>query len=626
MKTLYLLRHAKSSWDDLRQPDSARPLNARGIQDGMAMAEHLGRSGVAPQTVLCSPARRTRETLALVLPYLPGTPVLRIVPELYLASPETLLAQVRAVADNTEKLLVIGHNDGMHQFAHALIGTGEADLRERVAGKFPTAAFCQIGFDHDHWREIAFGVGRLERFTVPRDLACPACPTFAEGSGILARLSFQVNEHQMKRLARHGRWRELGPAVTSRLRLICVDEPDFERSDTPKMQPPSVVPPDGWVRIFDQDVRTTCRQGEQLIAMLERHSLTLGDRRSDLALLHIDYDPGHWPAIAPGLARLQQDLALVFAPETPAQVGYRLYHGQPPSPCRRGTPPSLSPSHDVNLALAAILRSCLRQWLGNHAGVCQAGAVEAVHQMRVALRRLRAALSLFRSVALPIDDPALNSDLRNLALTLGHVRDRDVFLSDIVPSVAHALADDDREALVTELSDQRQTAWERVTDELLGPGHLDLVVRLERWLTRLEADTIGTTVGEIAPTLLDKRLKQVRRLGRDLENRSTEERHELRIALKKLRYSLEFFGVLYDERRLNRALAHLVELQQILGLLNDVATAHRLIADLHNPAAARAGGIVVGWNQRDSEQKLRHLVRAWDDFCDIKPFWRRPRG
>lgn len=174
MKTLYLLRHAKSSWDDLRQPDSARPLNARGLQDGMAMAEHLARAGVAPQTILCSPARRTRETLALVLPYLPGTPALRIVPELYLASPETLLAQVRAVADNTDRLLVVGHNDGLHQFAHALIGAGDDGLRERLAEKYPTAAFSHISFEPDHWREIAFGLGRLERFTIPRDLACPA--------------------------------------------------------------------------------------------------------------------------------------------------------------------------------------------------------------------------------------------------------------------------------------------------------------------------------------------------------------------------------------------------------------------------------------------------------------------
>lgn len=440
----------------------------------------------------------------------------------------------------------------------------------------------------------------------------------------MARLSFQMTDHQMKRLTRHGSWRGLGPAVTSRVRVVCIDEPELERSSAPCLQPTNVAIPDGWERVFDQETRSTCRQTDILTVTLERHGLTLGDRRQDLALLHIDYQPQDWPQLQPILAPLQQDLGLVFAPETAGQAGYRLYQGRKLALACKGMTPSLTPDIDVNHALAAILRGCLAQWLGNHAGVSQVGAVDAVHQMRVALRRLRAVLSLFRTVTAPVDDPDLSVDLRNLALTLGPVRDRDVFLAEILPPASHALDDADRTALIMELADQRRIAWEQAAATALSAEHLALVIRLEQWLERLDADPAGVRIGDIAPTLLEKRLKRVRRLGRDLENRSADERHELRIALKKLRYSLEFLGILYDDRRLSKALAHLVELQQILGLLNDVVSAHRLVANLHNPASARAGGIVVGWNHRDSEQRLRHLVRAWDDFCDLKPFWRRP--
>jgi|GEM_PF-4196795 len=443
----------------------------------------------------------------------------------------------------------------------------------------------------------------------------------------MARLSFQMTDHQMKRLTRHGCWRALGPAVTSRVRAVCIDEPELERAGDPCLQPTSATIPAGWERVFEQEIRSTRRQTDNIIASLERHGLTLGDRHQDLALLHIDYQPQDWPLLEPLLAPLQRDLGLVFAPETAVQAGYRLYQGRKMPLACKGMAPSLTSDVDVHHALAAILRGCLAQWLGNHAGVSQVGAVDAVHQMRVALRRLRAVLSLFRTVSAPTNDPNLSADLRNLALILGPVRDRDVFLAEIVPPASHALDDADRTALVAELAEQRQSAWEQAAAIVLGSDHLALVIRLEQWLEQLDTNSAGIKIGDIAPALLEKRLKRVRRLGRDLENRSADERHELRIALKKLRYSLEFLGILYDDRRLSKALAHLVELQQILGLLNDVVTAHRLVADLHNPAAARAGGIVVGWNHRDSEQKLRHLVRAWDDFCDLKPFWRRaPKG
>jgi phosphohistidine phosphatase len=172
MKTLHLLRHAKAGRDDPKLDDHERPLSPRGIEDGMAVAEHCAKVGVRPDLILCSSAVRTRATLALMLPYLP-VPRILIERELYLAGPETLLQRVRAIGDDCASALLIGHNDGIHDFARSLPGdTGDPELRIRLGAKFPTSALASVRFDVAAWRQIAPGRGTLTGFVTPKDLHC----------------------------------------------------------------------------------------------------------------------------------------------------------------------------------------------------------------------------------------------------------------------------------------------------------------------------------------------------------------------------------------------------------------------------------------------------------------------
>ena len=119
MRTLYLLRHAKSSWDDPTLPDDKRPLAPRGRRDGKRIAEHLRRQEIEPELVLCSSAARTRETLELLRPALGGATVV-VEDELYGASADRLLARIRLVPDEAESVMVIGHNPGLHELALVL--------------------------------------------------------------------------------------------------------------------------------------------------------------------------------------------------------------------------------------------------------------------------------------------------------------------------------------------------------------------------------------------------------------------------------------------------------------------------------------------------------------------------
>jgi phosphohistidine phosphatase len=121
MRRLYLLRHAKSSWDDPALPDSERPLAPRGRRDAKRIGKHLGRLGITPALVLCSSAVRTQETLDLIRPALAEAAV-QIEEQLYGASSETMLERIRDVPDEVGSLLLIGHNPGLHDLALASSG------------------------------------------------------------------------------------------------------------------------------------------------------------------------------------------------------------------------------------------------------------------------------------------------------------------------------------------------------------------------------------------------------------------------------------------------------------------------------------------------------------------------
>ena len=163
MPRLFLLRHAKSSWDDPGLSDHDRPLAARGRHAAELMREYLSSAGVAPSLVLCSSAVRARETLERVAP----EGELRIEGDLYGAEEHDLLERVRLLPSHLESAMLIGHNPGMQELALLLAGEGEglAQLHE----KFPTGALVTLAFDED-WDALGPGAARLEAFVRPKDL------------------------------------------------------------------------------------------------------------------------------------------------------------------------------------------------------------------------------------------------------------------------------------------------------------------------------------------------------------------------------------------------------------------------------------------------------------------------
>lgn len=167
MRRLMLLRHAKSDWSEAGGRDHDRPLNRRGREAVPALAAYMKRNALAPDRVLCSTAKRTRETFELIAAGLPTPPPVEFDERLYAAEPNTILGLVRATPRTVHSLLVIGHNPGLQQAALLLIASGDVDMRERLHEKFPTAALAVIDIAADDWRKTHAHGGRLDRFITP---------------------------------------------------------------------------------------------------------------------------------------------------------------------------------------------------------------------------------------------------------------------------------------------------------------------------------------------------------------------------------------------------------------------------------------------------------------------------
>lgn len=161
MKRLYLVRHAKSSWDDPDLDDAERPLNDRGRKDAPLMGKRLKERELAPGLIISSPAIRAWTTCQVIVEILGYDPdQIHAYPEVYHASSETLLKIVQGLADKYDSVLLVGHNPGLTDFVN--------DLTEGFIPNIPTAGVVGIQFKVDHWKEVRQGAGHLEFFDFPK--------------------------------------------------------------------------------------------------------------------------------------------------------------------------------------------------------------------------------------------------------------------------------------------------------------------------------------------------------------------------------------------------------------------------------------------------------------------------
>jgi phosphohistidine phosphatase len=169
VKTLYVLRHAKSSWADAGSADRERPLAPRGTRAAVHVAAHLQRAGISPALVLCSSARRACETLEAVKPALGDQAVVEVEDDLYGASAAALLARLRKVGSDVSSVMLIGHNPGLEDLTIRLSGDGDAAAISQLQTKFPTAALATLDLGPIGWDQLGAGRAYLASVVLARE-------------------------------------------------------------------------------------------------------------------------------------------------------------------------------------------------------------------------------------------------------------------------------------------------------------------------------------------------------------------------------------------------------------------------------------------------------------------------
>jgi CHAD domain-containing protein len=303
--------------------------------------------------------------------------------------------------------------------------------------------------------------------------------------------------------------------------------------------------------------------------------------------------------------------------------------GAAPRPRHRGAP-DLAGAATVEDALLRAVGHLLDVMLHQAPGCRLDAGPEGVHQLRVALRRLRSVLKAFRPAARGPALDELDEGLKALARRLGPARDWDVFLAGLAAEAAAALGEDRRlSGLKRAAEAKRDAAYHALRRELDGPNFrrlaLDGVSLLLRRPWRADADAdaavLDAPLAEFAAPLLEKRWRKLREGGDGMAGHSLEELHEVRLEAKRLRYVAELFAPIWGGKASRRFLKRLSALQEALGTVNDAAVARGLLGALDGGAPAWAAGAVEGFAAARVGPARESALSRWDDVAAAKAFW-----
>lgn len=363
-------------------------------------------------------------------------------------------------------------------------------------------------------------------------------------------------------------------------------------------------------------------RGVSVLLMLDRGTITAGEAQEAVCEIELELERGSVDALfdlALGLAA-----ALPLRPDilSKAERGYRLRTGAPLRPVK-AAPSLLRPAQDPAQAFRGIATACLAQLQLNALGANETDA-EFIHQMRVALRRLRSALRSFRPALPEGFEQAVLPPLRALARTLGQARDWDVLAEEIVAPACQAFAGDARlAALLAVVERARQPARAAVRQALALPEHavslLDFSARLHR-----DAAPAGESLAAFAGRRLDRLRKKALALAAAAQLSDPASLHVLRIGVKRLRYAIEFFAPLYRAGAVERALKTLTALQDALGALNDLSRAGPLLRQCAGDDAAlrEAVALIGGWHGPRHAVLGRLTLQGMRRLRKLKPFWK----
>lgn len=336
-----------------------------------------------------------------------------------------------------------------------------------------------------------------------------------------------------------------------------------------------------------------------VLLTLDRGWIIASGRREAISEVELEVAGAPVHAIFAIASQFAQRIALTPSVLSKAERGYRLYLGTPPAPFK-ATPVALSAAMPPFEAFRRIAMSCLEHLQQNHHGALTSDDPEYIHQMRVATRRLRAALRLFSPVLPDGLAESLQTPLSGLMTHLGRARDLDVLLTEIANPVLSALPNEPRlPALASDITNRRYAAREQALALLAAPDYgRTLLIALESLHPAPAADAAPIPLHDFAAERLRRLRRKLQRLAAAAQLDEPASLHALRIGVKRLRYALEFFAPLAPDHGFNRLLQQLSAAQDSLGQLNDLTNAGALLMECagEDPRLREAVTLIGGWH------------------------------
>jgi triphosphatase len=401
--------------------------------------------------------------------------------------------------------------------------------------------------------------------------------------------------------------------------------------------------------IFETRVRRTVypiRSGDSEIELtVDRGKVEAGRQSTPLCELELELKRGESAELFKLARVLADEVPVQLAVKSKAERGYALVAGEEPKAVK-AAPVALTPDWSRQAAFKAIARACLRQLVANKPATLR-GDPEGVHQMRVALRRLRAAISLCADMLVDPQTEEMKTQFKWITQELGPARELHVFISRVVKPIAHGKPNGPGVAvLAKDLQQRREEAFTRACAAVESTRFRSLVLDTACWieagdwtrnpddLTRMlrEQPIVGAAADE-----LRRRWKKLLKAGAQLRELDPQRRHKMRLQAKKLRYASEFFAGAFPgkkaARRRNRFVAGLEKLQDALGELNDIAVHAGLTERIVDAQDARdkqregrakkafAAGRLSGHEEARVASVLKDAERAYRGFSQAKPFW-----
>lgn len=381
-----------------------------------------------------------------------------------------------------------------------------------------------------------------------------------------------------------------------------------------------------FVTDFSRTTRMLEWQGAQIELCMDKGEVRAGQQSVPICELELELKSGEPRQLFELALALLEIVPFELEAVSKAEQGYRLLMGHADKPAK-ATAPALAVTATLPEALQELIWSCLMHLQGNLRGAMSGDDAEYLHQMRVALRRLRVVLRMAGKFRTDASLDVLEDEVAALCVALGRIREWDVFIAETLrPACTRMAGHAGLQALLAVSERQRAACYAGLRAPQRMRELQRLLLRFSLWMggAYWHQEGAAQPVGEFAARRLHRLSRRFGQAGRHLESLDDKRLHALRILAKKLRYSTEFFAALYDRKKTRPFLAALGRVQDVLGQINDVAVAHHLLDELaalpelsaHHEAVALA----KGWIAHGLSRQYAVLRKALGKFREQSAF------